>query len=271
MTTANSNTAQAEQVLRKALQNIPDQFRTKIVDSYVQVREAYDESNFDTTSLRVGKFCEAVIRFLQHDLTGTHIAFGTRITNFSQECDKIQQLPKSSGSESLRLIIPKALEFAFTVRNKRGVGHVGGDVDANQIDAATVMRVADWVLCELLRHYHKLSLEEAQELLDTISVRHLPMIWSVGDKKRVLNSTLSLKDQMLVLLHSDVSTAVTVEDMMSWLDYAQRVSDFKRWVLKPSHKLRLIEYDEVEQMILISPTGSAYAEGIVRGKLTTQD
>lgn len=264
MVKVSSNTAKAESTLTTALGKIPDPFKSKVVASYVEVREAFDESNFDTTSLRVGKFCESVLRFLQHELTGSHIAFGTHIPNFSNECDILQRLPKATGHESLRLIIPKALVFAYTIRNKRGVGHAGGDVDANQIDAASVMRIADWVLCELMRHYHSLSLEDAQQLLDTISVRQIPLIWLVGDKKRILNSSMPIEDQMLVLLHSDVNTAVPTEDMIDWLDYPKRVSDFKRWVLSPAHTTRLIEHDRENDMILISPTGSKKAERLIR-------
>jgi hypothetical protein len=48
------------------------------------------------------------------------------------------------------------------MRNKRGIGHVAGDVDANAIDIATMARTADWIVCELIRINHGLSLEEAQ-------------------------------------------------------------------------------------------------------------
>ena len=45
---------------------------------------------------------------------------------------------------------------------------------------------ADWIVCELIRVYHGLSLEEAQDLVDAISVKNIPAIWEVAGKKRVL-------------------------------------------------------------------------------------
>jgi hypothetical protein len=60
------------------------------------------------------------------------------------------------------------------MRNKRGIGHVGGDLDANSIDISAMAKVADWTVCELIRLYHGLSLEEAQDIVDGLAVRQLP-------------------------------------------------------------------------------------------------
>ncbi len=57
-----------------------------------------------------------------------------------------------------------------------------GDVDANEIDAATGVRIADWCICELIRLSHTISLEEAQAICDAIAVRQLPQIWDVFGK-----------------------------------------------------------------------------------------
>ena len=81
------------------------------------------------------------------------------------------------------------------MRSKRGIGHIGGDVDANGIDIATMARIADWIVCELIRINHGVSLEEAQDIVDGISVRQLPSILDVGGKKRVLKDGLKAKDQ----------------------------------------------------------------------------
>jgi hypothetical protein len=92
---------------------------------------------------------------------------------------------------------PRALVFIYTMRSKRDIAHVGGDVDANTIDFATMVRTADWIICELIRLYHSLSLEDAQDLVDGISVRQLPDIWEINGKKRVLRPGLTAKQQTL--------------------------------------------------------------------------
>jgi hypothetical protein len=45
----------------------------------------------------------------------------------------------------------QAIAFVYTMRNKRDIGHVGGDLDANETDAATMVRTIDWGLSELIR------------------------------------------------------------------------------------------------------------------------
>src|SRR5262245_34585654 len=140
--------------LNAALASIPKKFRTRIVSSYLELKRRYQEaqhdSAWDSSGLSAGKFCESVFRFLQPELTGTSIPFGKHIPNFSDECRKLIILPGNAGLESLRVIIPRSLVFLYTLRGKRGIGHVGGDVEANEIDATTTVRVCDWVLCELI-------------------------------------------------------------------------------------------------------------------------
>ena len=91
------------------------------------------------------------MRLLQEEITGTHIAFNKAIPNMAEECRKLITARKTTTPESIKKIIPRALVFLYTVRNQRGIGHVGGDVDANGIDAATIARVTDWILWELIR------------------------------------------------------------------------------------------------------------------------
>lgn len=155
--------------------------------------------------------------------------------------------------------MPRALNFVYTLRNKRGIGHVGGDVDANKIDAATAVRIADWCICELIRIYHTLSIEEAQALLDGISLRQVPQVWAVGGKRRVLDPSLDLRSQALLLLYTVPNEAVPVEDLFDWTEHSH-LGNFKRDVLRPLHAVRLIEYDSSTQTVVLSPTGAADVE-----------
>ena len=104
------------------------------------------------------------------------------------------------------------------MRNKRGIGHVGGDIDANSIDTMAISRNADWIICELIRVYHKLPIEEAQDLIDSILVRSLPIVWEVAGKKRVLKDGLTAKQKALVLLYSEPNAAILTEDLCAWVE-----------------------------------------------------
>lgn len=253
------NTKPAELDLDGALSALPKRFRGRITNTYKGLRTALQEGNHDACGLRGGHFAEAVIRFLQHVLTGTSVPFSTPIGNFTNECQKLERLPKKSGDESLRVLMPRALNFMYTLRNKRGMGHVAGDVDANQIDATTIARNADWCICELIRLFGSLSLEEAQALLDAISIRRLPQVWSVIGKKRILDTSLDYRSQTLLLLYSDAQAAIPAEDLFAWTEHSN-FTYYKRDVLRALHKARMLEYDEESQMTIISPAGAKRVE-----------
>ena len=256
---ANTHTATPESILHAALASVSRQFRTPLIDRYRSLKAAYSRGDHDACGLRAGHFCEAMLRLLQDQLTGTHIPFGKKVPNFGQECARLANTPQAAAPESVRVIIPQAISFMYTFRNKRGIGHIGGDVDANAIDAATMVRLADWCLCELVRVVHNLSLEEAQALLDAVSERQLADVWSVVGKKRVLDPSLDSRSQTLLLLYSDVGIGVAAEDLFEWIEYST-LSNFRRDVLRPMHAQRLIEYDRETETAILSPRGIAMVE-----------
>lgn len=247
------NTKATKSVLDQALANIPKKFRTKLIATYLDVKRAQTESKFESTGLSAGKFCEALIRLLQNEITGSNVAFGKPIPNMADECRKLITAQNQGVSDSIKIIIPRALIFLYTMRNKRGIGHIGGDIDANRIDAATIARTTDWIVSELIRVYHKLSIEEAQDLVDSISVKSLPIVWEVAGKKRVLQDGLNAKQKALLLLYSEADAAIFTEDLCSWVEYSP--SMFAKRVLNDLHKERLIEYDRESELVYLSPKG----------------
>jgi hypothetical protein len=254
MPKTNLNTSKSKSPLELALANVPSQFRPKIIKPFLEVKKRLAEGNDETLGLAAGKFCEAVLRLLQHEILKTSIPFGQKIPDLSVECRKLVESPKTAGSESLRVVMPRAIVFIYTLRNKRGIGHVGGDVDANRIDAMTMARTCDWIMCELIRINHNLSLEEAQDIVDSLAQRNMPDVWNVAGKKRVLRKGLTFKDQVLLLCYSDQETAVFAEDLFAWVEYSNQAV-FKSKVLGALHKERLIEYDRDSELVTISPTG----------------
>ena len=197
------STARHDHRLEAALAGVPKPFRERLIRAYLDLKKNFAENRHEAAGMAAGKLCEIVLRLLQQEVAGTHIAFGKKVDNLPAECRKIIEATAPNVVEALRVVVPRALVFLFTMRNKRGIGHVGGDVEANGIDAATMSRVADWVVCELIRVYHKLSIEEAQEIVDAISIRSLPDVWEVGGKRRVLRPELKGKQQVLLLLYGE--------------------------------------------------------------------
>lgn len=255
---SSSATGSDAAALNAALGNIPDQFRKKIVEAYLDLKHRGRVGDAKGAASAHTHFCESVLRFLQEALTGTHIAFGVHVKDFQAECRKLEAAPATPTNEAQRVIIPRALAFLHTLRNKRGTGHVGGDVDANTIDLATIVRVADWVVCELLRLYHKLSLEEAQSLLDRMATRQIPDVWTFGETKRVLRQGLTGPEQAMLLLYGETDP-VAIETLFGWVEYSS-LKNFRRHVVSTLHAKRLIECDPETEMIVLTPRGEEEVE-----------
>ncbi len=257
------STKSHNKILESSLAKIPNEFRGKIISTYIEIKSRNSESLYDATGLSAGKYCETILRLLQFEVFKSYTPFGQTINNFADEIKRLTLSPKTAAVESVRIIIPRALLYIYTLRNKRGIGHIGGDVDANKIDTAAIVTAADWVICELIRIYHNLSLEEAQDLIDSISVKELPIIWEVAGKKRILNDKLDSQDKVLVLLYSEKDSFVLSEDLCSWIEYSV-LAMFKKRVLEPLHKKKFIEFDKENDCVYLSPLGIKRAEILIK-------
>jgi hypothetical protein len=249
-------------ILAAALANVPGAFRSRLIHTYLDLKKNCVEARYWAAGLAAGKFCEVVLRFLQEKVHGSFTPFGTKINNYADECRKLVNAPSTAGNESERIVLPRGLVFLYTMLNKRGIGHVGGDVDANPIDIAAMAKTADWIVCELIRINHGLSLEEAQDIVDGISVRQLPTIWEVAGKKRVLKEGLRARDQALLLLYSNQNSAVLLEDLCEWIEYSN-LRSFKSLVIGELHKQRFLEFDKDSESIVLSPKGVEYVERVL--------
>lgn len=139
------------------------------------------------------------------------------------------------------------------------MGHVGGDVDPNHMDATTVLAISAWIMAELVRVFHSTTVEEAQEIVDSIVERPVPLVWQSGQIKRVLDPHLSLRDQVLVLVVS-CAVPVAAASLQAWTECKNK-SYFSK-VIRDLHKARLIEASEAGTVRLLPP-GTTEASRIV--------
>jgi hypothetical protein len=192
---------------------------------------------------------------------GSFPARASKPANMLAACRALESAPPDAnrvGDRSLRLLIPRVLPVLYEIRNNRGVGHVGGDVDANHMDAEAVLGIASWVMAELVRIFHGVTTVEAQEAVDALVERRTPLIWEVEGTKRVLDPAMNAKEQVLPLLHHSTGW-VSRADLFKWVDYSN-AGMFRSSVLAPLHKARLIEFDAANSRARISPLGSKLVE-----------
>lgn len=240
----------------KLLTTIPSGLRDPLFQSYREIAANYTEHRWEPSELNGGKFCEVTYCIVIGSLEGNFSAKPSKPSDMLRACRDIEKRPADAarvGDRSLRILIPRTLPMLYEIRNNRGVGHVGGDVNPNFLDATAVFGMASWILAELIRIFHGISTNDAQEAVDLLAERKYPLIWHVEDIRRVLDPTMSKRDQTLLLLHGKISWALC-QDLCKWVEYSS-ISMFRRRILKPLHDERLIEYDKNKDRARISPTG----------------
>jgi hypothetical protein len=251
--------------LTELLPSLPYGLRRDLLSSYQEILRNFRDSRWEPAELNGGKFCEAVYTVLRGCARGS---FDERASKPPNMLDACRALEREDGSlpRSVRIQIPRMLIALYEIRNNRGVGHAGGDVNPNHMDSVAVLYMAKWILAELIRLLHRVDTEAATQTVDALVERELPVVWEIGSNKRVLDPQLSKKDATLLLLCA-TRGAVHEADLARWVEQPS-LGYFRRDVLRPAHRARLIEFDAETGLVHLSPLGIRYAEEKQRSMLT---
>ena len=238
------------------LHSLPATLRDELLGCYKQIVTNYVEQRWEPAELNGGKICEVVYTILKGALSGTYAAHSSKpnsMVDASRALETTPPDPNRPGDRSLRILMPRLLPFLYEIRNNRGVGHVGGDVNPNQEDAEAVLSMSNWLMAELVRIFHGVSLTEAQVAVDGLVQKRHPLVWASDGTKRVLDPKMKTSDQVLVLLYSETNW-IDVKVICDWVEY-KSASMFKTRVLNLLHFERLVEHDQGNSRVKITPRG----------------
>jgi len=238
---------------------LPGSLRTELFDEFNKILKNFREGRWEPAELDGGKLCEIAYSILDGYGKGTYPTKASKPSNFLQACKDLEKLSPTQFSRAVRTQIPRILIALYEVRNNRGVGHVGGDVNPNRMDATFVIYSAKWLVAELIRIFHQVSTDEAAAAIELIIQRETEDIWHIGSKKRVLAKGLDSKKQTLLLLYSCVDGKATDQQLFEWVEYSNKAT-YKNRILKDLHGDRQIEYDTNTGMVHISPKGILFVE-----------
>lgn len=241
-----------------ALNVLPIGLRNELIAEFNKLLDHYRARRWEPSQLNAGKFSEVVFTIVDGYLRGSYPQRAAKPKNMVQSCRGLERTPESVGTRSMRILIPRILPALYECRNNRNVGHVGGDVDPNEMDATFVVAAAKWIMAELVRVLHDLpTVEDATAMVEAIVERDIPSVWQVAGKQRVLHRDLTTKDQILLLTYH-VGGHAPDADLLAWTEY--RNSSRFRALLRELHATRVVEYDEHCEVHL-SPTGIQEVEG----------
>lgn len=242
---------------------LPSGLRDDLLKAFNEIEKNYREGRWEPSELNGGKLCEAVYTIIEGWLKGgSYPARAKKPRRFPDACLALENTYSGvPNSRSPRILIPRMMLGLYDIRNNRGVGHAGGDVDPNLMDATAVLYTSKWLVAELVRLLHNLATEEATAVVGTLIEREVALIWSEGSTKRILKPGMTYRDQTLALLLTDTGD-VAESDLVKWIEHPS-ASDYRRKVLVPLHKKRLIEYDDKARTARLLPPGVAAAEALV--------
>jgi len=240
------------------LGQLPVSLRDELLQAFNNITTHFREGRWEPSELNSGKLCEVIYSILNGYVSGTFPRKSSKPANMLDACQALSGAT-SSFPRSVRIQIPRMLVALYEIRNNRGVGHVGGDVDPNHMDAAVVLYCSKWLLAELIRVFHNTDVTTATRMVENIIEKEIPSVWRVNDKKRVLSNKRTMKDKTLLLLYSE-NGSVNEVDLVSWVEHTN-TAVYRRDVLAGGHKAKLWEYDRKLKTITLSPLGIDYVEG----------
>ncbi len=221
---------------------MPHSLRDELLGEYQHIVTNFYEGRWGASELSAGRFCEVAYTIIRGRADGSYPLKGAKPHPFDQKCRTLETETKLE--RGLRLLAARILPALYEIRNNRDSGHVGSEVNSNQMDSSFALSASSWILGELIRVFHDTTTELAEEAVRQLSEIRTPAIWTNGNVRRVLKNGLKLEEEILLLVAS--SGGCSVSDLVDWTDNENR--SYIRKLLKKLHNDRLVEATNLENI-----------------------
>lgn len=231
---------------------LPVDLTEALLDEYIENKRRYFLGDYAPSAVSGGRFCEAVVRVLQFLGKDPHIPLDAAV-HVERALARLEN--DTTLGDGLRLFVPRAVRLIYGVRNTRNTAHLNGGIDPSLQDATLVVGTLDWILAELVRTVHGVETVFAQNLIESIVSKEVPII-AVYNGKPVILTELSHIDQLLVVLYWANMNSATTSDLRSWLP--SNVAKNLSRLLKAAAKERYVHVDKHE--VFLTPLGRRRVE-----------
>jgi len=249
-------------VASSVLSAIPLGLRDPLLKEYRTIVQNYLEQRWLPSELHAGRLSETVYTILDGHAKKSYSSAPQKPNNFVDACKALEKNKLPHVPRSFQILIPRMLPALYDVRNNRNVGHVGGDVDPNHMDAIVVLSMSNWIMGEIVRVFHSTTTAHAQQLVDALAEVRLPAVWT-GDNgiKRVLETNLKLNEEILLLAAVSLPD-VTSQQLIEWIEYGD--DKYVMRTIRNLHKKRMIEFTEKSGKVRILPPGTKAVQELIR-------
>jgi hypothetical protein len=233
---------------------LPREILDNLVSEYLYIKQQYFLRKFRPSELSGARFAEIILRLLEFLDTGIYTPLGVPLKTDSI----IRHIENNTRlADTIHLLIPRLTRVILDVRNKRDVAHVGGEVNPNQSDSIFIVHSTDWIMTEIIRYFHKCSIDEARRIIVNINETKVPVVAEVDGFVRVQNTSLEFTDKTMVILYYKLPEKVSDADLLRWTKYSNS-SRYKTTILSKLDKEALIHYENGFCTLL--PKGVLYVE-----------
>lgn len=240
---------------------MPAVLAREVIESFTEAKRRYFLNDFMPNAVEGGRFSEAVLRVLQWAASGAFAPLNDPKFKAEVVITYLSGLPGGSQPDSVRLHIPRAVRVIYDIRNKRNTAHLSDGIDPNFQDASIVIAVLGWILAELVRLFHAVSANIAQQMIDELVSREVPMIQVFDGKPRLL-ATLGASDHVLVLAYWAGASGVDRKELAGWVPRPMSTNLVR--TLKQLHEKHLLHYTEPLVRITLSGQKSVEARKLVQ-------
>jgi hypothetical protein len=177
----------------------------ELAADFVKLRQDCATATLELAS--PGKFVESFVQCLQYMATGT---FDVKPDVDGYLSKKVEN--ETSLADGLRVCGARLARSIYTLRNKRNIAHKN-PVDPNTFDLSVAHQCAAWIMAELLRNASGISMGEAGALIELVQAPVGTLVEEI-DGVRLVHAELSMKGEILILLHSHYPERVPVANLI---------------------------------------------------------
>lgn len=176
----------------------------------------YQEADWETSVLKMGKFVEAIVKSL-YIYCGRTLPRSRKfkVGNIVRELEQVS----SQYDDTIRLLIPRACVFIYDIASNRGARHDPDEINPNKMDATVVAPIASWIIAELIRFASAGSStpKVTMNLVDGLIEKKFPYFEEIGNRLYINIEELSAQKTGLLLLFFRYPRRIVRKDLIDFI------------------------------------------------------